>query len=78
MFALFALLPMRFSSVMFLSGDCAWATPSTLATLSSWRRFLLATLTLGDALFLGDAFLLGDAFSLGEAYRRFKRGKDKD
>jgi len=41
---------------MFLSGACAWATPSTLATLSSWRRFLLATLSLGDAFFLGDAF----------------------
>jgi len=69
---------------MFLNGACAWATPSTLATLSSWRRFLF-----GDAYFLGDAFLLatpslgdaffpGDAFFLGDAYRRFKRGKDKD
>ena len=64
---------MRFSSVMFLSGACAWVTPSTLATLSSWRRFLLATLSLGDAFSwrrlllatpsLGDAFFLGDAFS---------------
>ena len=38
---------MRFSTVMFLSGAYAWATPSTLATLSSWRHF-----------FLGDAFFL--------------------
>jgi len=56
----------RFSSVVFPSGACAWATPFTLATLSSWRRFLLATPSLGDALFLGDAC------------RRFEQKKDKD
>ena len=38
---------------MFLGDAYAWATPSTLATLS-----------LGDAFFLGDAFYLGGAFLL--------------
>jgi len=34
---------------MFLGDACAWATPSTLATLSLGDAFFLATLSLGDA-----------------------------
>ena len=69
---------MRFSSFIFLSGAYAWARPSTLATLSSWRRFLLgdsgayawatpstlATLSSWRHFLFGDAYFLGDAFLL--------------
>jgi len=68
----------RSFSVMFLGDAYAWATPSTLATLS-----------LGDAFFLGDTFFLATPSSwrrflswrrllLGDACRRFERKKDKD
>jgi len=83
----------RFSSVTFLGGACAWATPSTLATLP-----FLATPSLGDAFFLATPsswrrlllatpsswrrLLLGDAFPwrrflLGDACRRFERKRIK-
>ena len=77
----------RFSSVMFLSGACAWATPSTLATPSlgdafSCRRLLLATPSLGDAFYWRRLLLATPSFlptpiaaSNGEKIKTKNQGK---
>jgi len=68
---------------MFLGCACAWATPSTLATLSLGDAFFLrdafflATLSPRDAFFLGDAFFLATpvAASNGKKIKTKNQGK---